>query len=378
MQGSIRERSPGVWQVRVSLGRDPQTKRYQYATTTVRGGRRDAQRAAAKLVSQAGEGRMPATSTTLAQLLERWLTHLEGQGRAPKTLRENRRIVGEIAGALGTMPLRKLGAADIDAFYDSLRRRGLAPASVRRYHAVLSAALRQAVRWDLIDRSPAAQATAPTVPTTEPACPTVDQVRALVELAEGYDPNLATFVFVAAATGCRRGELCGLRWSDVDFDAGQLTIRRSVSDVPGQLEVRTTKTGRVRRMALDDATLGILRLQRDRAQHTCAAVGVELDLDSYVWSQQADHGSPWRPARVTASFIALRDKAGLPDVRLHHLRHFAATVMLAGGVDVRTAAGRLGHSQPTLTLRTYAHVLDASDRRAAELLGSSLAQRRGQ
>lgn len=369
MQGSIRERSPGVWQVRVSIGRDPQTQKYQYASATVRGGRRDAQRAADKLVSQAGDGRLPATSTTVAQLLERWLTHLEGQGRAPKTLRENSRIVDEITGALGSTPLRKLGAADIDTFYDSLRARGLAPASVRRSHAVLSAALRQAVRWDLIDRSPAAQATAP---TAEPPCPTVDQVRTLVELAERHDPNLATFVFVAAATGCRRGELCGLRWSDVDFEAGQLTIRRSVSDVPGQLEVRTTKTGRVRRMALDEATLGILRLQQDRARATCRAVGVELGADAYVWSQQADHASPWRPARVTASFITLRDKAGLPDIRLHHLRHFAATVMLAGGVDVRTAAGRLGHAQPTLTLRTYAHVLDASDGRAAELLGSSL------
>jgi integrase len=92
----------------------------------------------------------------------------------------------------------------------------------------------------------------------------------------------------------------------------------------------------------------------------------------YVWSQDLDHGSPWRPDRVTHSFERIRDQAGLPTTRFHHLRHFTATMMLASGVDVRTAAGRLGHSDSSVTLRTYAHVLEQRDREAASVLGRLL------
>ena len=154
-----------------------------------------------------------------------------------------------------------------------------------------------------------------------------------------------------------------------------MVVRRSVSDLPGDLSVRGTKTGRIRKLALDPATVTVFRRQRDRAANTCQSVGTKLDPDAYVFSQAPDHSEPWRPARATASFIALRNRAGLSSVRLHHLRHFAASVMLAGGVDVRTAAGRLGHAQPTLTLRTYAHVMEAADRQAAEIVGGTIAPR---
>ncbi len=94
--GSLRERSPGVWQVRVCVGRDPKTKRYRYVSTTVHGGRRAAQREAARLVKEAGEGKIPAERETVAGLLHRWLEHIEARGRAPKTLLENRRMAAVI------------------------------------------------------------------------------------------------------------------------------------------------------------------------------------------------------------------------------------------------------------------------------------------
>lgn len=359
--------------MRVSLGRDPDTRRYRYASATVRGTKRDAQKAAARLVSQADDGQLTASNATVATLLDRWYVHLEGQGRAPKTLSENRRLGSQISERLGTKSLRKLRGSDIDAFYDSLRHRGLAPASVRRYHAVLSASLRQAIRWGLLERSPIDQATPPSIPTAEPECPTPEQVRTLIEAAERDDPQLAAFIFVAASTGCRRGELCGLRWSDLDIEDRSMVIRRSVSDLPGDLSVRGTKTGRIRKLALDPATITVLSRQGDQAASTCQLVGATLGPDAYVFSQDPDHSNPWRPSRVTASFITLRNRAGLQSIRLHHLRHFAATVMLAGGVDIRTAAGRLGHTQPTLTLRTYAHVMQAADRQAAEIVGGAIA-----
>ena len=355
------------------LGRDPKTKRYEYATATVRGGRRAAQREAARLVKLASEGRLSTERETLGGLLDRWLDHIEARGRAPKTLLENRRLATAISADLGDKELRKLTGRDLDALYDRLRRGGLSATSVRRYHAVLSAALNQAVRWGLLQHSPVAQATPPGLQRNEAPAPSPEQVKLLIEAAQKKDPEFATLLFVAATTGCRRGELCGLRWSDVDLADGSLVVRRAISDLPGQVEIRSTKTGLVRRLALDSATSAVLAVQKDLAAQRCDVVGVNLDPDAFVWLQAPDYSEPLRPGRVTSRFAELRDELGLHGVRFHHLRHFAATVMLAGGVDIRTVAGRLGHSRPTLTLQTYAHVMEATDRRAAEIVGGSIA-----
>ena len=332
MAGSIRERAPGVWQVRVSLGRDRGTGRYAYASETVHGTKRDAQRAATRLAGQADSGRVTTSTSTLGEFLSHWLTHIEVLGRAPKTMVEHRRIAREISDQLGDVTLRRLRAIDLDGYYGRLARRGLSAASIRRHHAVLSASLHLAERWGLIDRSPARNATPPSVSNHEVSAPTHEQVKYLIELALDRDPQLASLLFVAATTGCRRGELCGLRWSDVDLDGKSLTIRRSISDVSGGLEVRATKTGRVRSLSIDEGTARVLAEQKARSAELAAAAGGVLGADAYVWSQQTEHAVPWRPARVTASFERLRDHAGLPGVRLHHLRHFAATVMQIGDV----------------------------------------------
>ena len=275
---------------------------------------------------------------------------------------------------LGSKPLQRLTGADLDAFYDRLSQRGLSATSIRRYHAVCSAALNQGIKWGLLEHSPAAQASPPTIERNEPDAPTPEEIKLLIERAEEKDPKLAALLFVAATTGCRRGELCGLRWSDVDFQKSVLLVRRSISDLPGRLEVRSTKTGHIRKMALDSATLTVLNVLRQQAVARCETLGTSLDADAYLWSSSPDYLSPLRPGSVTSRFIALRNDLGLTHIRLHHLRHFAATVMLAGGVDVRTVAGRLGHSRPTLTLQTYAHVMDVSDRNAAEVLGGSISK----
>ena len=166
------------------------------------------------------QGRITASTETFAGLLTRWLDHIEARGRAPKTLLENRRMAAIASERLGTKELRKLKASDFDAFYDQLGRDGLSATSIRRYHSVCSASLNQAVRWGLLERSPVAQASPPTVDRHEPDAPTPEEVRLLIETAEAKDPDLAALLFLAATTGCRRGELCGLRWSDIDFEKG--------------------------------------------------------------------------------------------------------------------------------------------------------------
>ncbi|MGH9017829.1 MAG: site-specific integrase, partial [Acidimicrobiales bacterium] len=197
MQGSLRERKPGVWQIRVCAGRDPLTRRFRYVTKTVQGGKREAQRAAATLVSDVEAGIGPKVRGTVAQLLEQWMAHIEAQGRAPTTLvRYRSAIRASIVPALGHIELSDLGPADIDAFYARLLSSGLNPLSVRKCHAILSAACRQAVRWDWIIRSPVDRASPPSAVGREIIPPTVAELRQLLREAERSNPDLATLIYV--------------------------------------------------------------------------------------------------------------------------------------------------------------------------------------
>jgi integrase len=254
------------------------------------------------------------------------MAHLEVQGRAPSTLvRYLSGIRVNIVPALGHVVVVKLTAADLDAFYAGLLRRGLKPLSVRKCHAVLSAALRQAVKWGWIDRNPIDRASPPSTRSAEVIPPTVDEVRTLLTLCEGTHDDLGSLIYVAVTTGCRRGELCGLRWGDIDLVKSTLVVARSISDVPGDVSVKDTKTHQCRRLALDPSTVEVLRRQRARAAERAELAGVALEADAYVWSQALDSSSPYRPDRVTAAFVSLRRRAGLDHVTLRSLRHFAAT-----------------------------------------------------
>jgi integrase len=365
----MRERRAGVWQIRICAGRDPATRRFRYVTRTVQGGKRDAQRAAAKLVSAVEGGLLPTARGTVSQLLEQWMAHIEAQGRAPSTLSRYRSAIrANIVPVLGDLQLAQLSAADIDAFYAGLLKSGLNPLSVRKCHAILSASCRQAVRWGWIDRSPVERASPPSALGREIVPPTIDELRLLLRTAEETNPELAALIFVAATTGCRRGELCGLRWSDIDLVSRTVVVRRSIADANGTVSVKGTKTHQARRLALDPATVEVLRRHRALVEARAIAAETALFGDAYVWSQMLDASDPYRPDRVTGIFRNLTERLGATHVTFHTLRHFAATALAGTGVSVRTIAGRLGHSNPNLTLRTYAHFLEAADRDAATAL----------
>jgi integrase len=195
----------------------------------------------------------------------------------------------------------------------------------------------------------------------------------LVSGAEEVNPDLGCFLRLSATTGARRGELCGLRWRDVDFSAGSLTISTSiVEDSRGIAIVKDTKTHAARRIALDPVSLEALAAHRRRAESRALACSEQLGETGFVFSQSPIGERPWVPNDVTKAFAAVRDRLGLDGVRLHDLRHFAATRMLGAGVPVRTVSGRLGHSNAATTLGVYGHFLEASDRDAAATLGSLL------
>lgn len=400
----VRERAPGVWEVTVSLGRDPATGRYRQRSETVRTGAtrrhegkrlpRAVEAVVHRLEAEADDSKGGGSHSSVRFLLDRYLTHQEARGRAPKTIHEYRRIADDLAtvdlgtGRLfGQIPLDRLTALDVDELLLRLGeqrppleaggtpRKGLADTTRHHYAALLSQALNQAVRWEWLDRNVADSSEKPSRRGLEREPPSPDQVLALVRACEKEHPDLASLIMVSALTGCRRGEICGLRWCDVDLDRAQLVVAGAITDLPdakGGASRKNTKTHRARRLALDELTVAILGRQHDRAAGRCQLAGVELAGDAYIWSQDVDHSTFWRPGRVTDSFRTARRDAKLDGVRLQDLRHWAATHLLGSGVDVKTASSRLGNSPEVLSTR-YAHRIPARDQAAADVLGALLA-----
>ncbi len=378
MRGHMRQRG-GAWELRAYVGRDPVTGRQSYRTRTFRGGKRDAEAELARFVTQmAGGGQGPA-DTTLAELIDRWL-ELARDDLSPSTLRGYERIIRSyIRPTIGKISLNKLRTDQLDRFYSQLREKGgeqgapLSPATVRQTHAIIRRALNQAQRWGWIPSNPAALASPPSVRSQQVRPPEPQDVLALVAEAERTDPDLGCFLFLAATTGARRGVLCALRWSDIDFEVGSLLIARAlVENSASELIEKDTKTHSARRIAVDEGSSVELRKQRDRCRQRARACGSSLSDAAFVFSSDPEGRRPWVPNEVTKRFIRIRTTVGLNAVRLHDLRHFTATRLLAEGVPVRTVSGRLGHSNAATTLGVYAHFVVESDRDAAQTIGSVL------
>jgi integrase len=237
----------------------------------------------------------------------------------------------------------------------------------------MSAALRQAVRWQVIGRAVTEQAQPPAARPKPVQATNAAVVRALITTAEDTGlPVLAAAISLAAATGCRRGELCGLRWLDLD-PTGVLHVRHSLKHgLDGRaLELRDTKTHQERKIALDDYALAVLAAHRARLEAAASEAGVPIQTDAYILSFDPSGAQPVKPDTVTRQFESLTKGVGVR-MRFHDLRHFTATQLLGANVDPRTVAGRLGHSDPSITMRVYAGFLQERDREAAQIMGRLL------
>lgn len=373
MSGSLRQKSPGVWEVRFETGRDPVTGRRRQKSRSVHGSKRDAQVVLNALVVEADSGSFAGTSTTFEQLCDRWLDQTEND-LSPTTLRRYKNLLSKrILPALGDRPVHRIRTMDLDRLYLGLANDvGLAPATVRQVHSVIRRAFRQAVRWGWIASNPAVNASPPRLVKADLSPPNVDQVAMILEAARAVDPDLARFLHIAASTGARRGEVCALRWSNIDTAAKTLTIERSIIEVPGGLAEKDTKTHANRRIALDPGTLRVFEEQRSDSLDRARSADMALTDQSFVFSREPDGMIPWTPGGVSQRFKSIRDSIGLNRVRLHDLRHFTATRLMAAGVPVRTVSGRLGHANPSTTLTVYSHWVEATDQAAAAIMGELL------
>jgi integrase len=260
----------------------------------------------------------------------------------------------------------------LDDLYGQMKDEGRSPKTIRNHHGIISSALHQAVRKGWIRENVAENAMPPRITMKRVKAPSVEAVRSVIEAAEDRDPTLAPLLMLAALTGMRRGELCALRWTDVDFERGELNVSRSVVVVLGGLAEKGTKTHRFRIVALDDVGVALLLRHRGNVNDWVLHAEVAVPEDAFVFSHTVDGSKPFRTDNVTGFFTRVRDPLGLHDVRLHDLRHCTAMQLIGAGVDVRTVAGRLGHSDPSVTLRVYSHARNERDRATADVMGRVL------
>jgi integrase len=269
-----------------------------------------------------------------------------------------------ISPRIGYVALRNLTSARVEALYAGLavdgnsRGGGLSPKSVHNVHQVLHRALRSAVRNDLIARNPAEGAHSLPSGRAEMRTWTAEQVA--VFLAAASSDRLSAMWRLAATTGMRRGELIGLRWADVDLDARFVSIQQQrVRQGAAGVVYGPPKTGRGRRrLPIGAATAEALRAHR--------AAQVVVGVDGLVFHR--GDGSGLDPDGVSGAFDRIARSAGLPRIRLHDLRHTAATLMLRAGVHPKVVQERLGHASIAMTLDLYSHAVPAMAAEAADML----------
>ena len=245
----------------------------------------------------------------------------------------------------------------------------LAPNTVRKIHFVIRSALALGVRWRHLGVNEAAIAQPPAFEPHDPDPPSPAEAAAILNEAAD-DPEWCLCLWLTMTTGSRRGEMCALRWSDVDL------TRRTVSvahNTDGKT-IKATKTHRGRRVALDDVAVEMLAAYKRERADLCSRLESELEDAAFVFGTTPDGSAPLRPRTAGQRFRRLAERLKLRSKRLHSLRHYSATELIAAGVDIRTVAGRLGHgSGGATTLKVYAAWVAAdADRRAADAIGRIL------
>jgi integrase len=389
VNGVKTEIRPGVWRLRVYAGRRANGTPIQITKTFVSpeaakgrarqgDGTRLADRELAKMVAEVDKGNATTGTETFADLIDRWLAHCDSIGRSPTTMRKYRSIAETVVKPeLGKVRLSKLTAGDLDRLYAKLTAKGNKATTVRRVHALIGSALHQAEKWDLVERNVARRASPPPVHAVQVTAPDPAQVRAVVEAAEKVEPALAAMLLLAGLTGARRGELCALRWHDLDWQAGTLSIARSVYETAGGgWAEKGTKTHQVRRIGLDDFAVAVLQRHRAEVDAMATSLGLTVLEDGFIFSRSPIGAEPYRPD-VVSKFTQRAAKAAKVKTHLHALRHFSATQAIAAGYDAVTVGARLGHADPSITLRVYSHALEQRDRDLAASLGNALAPKSG-
>lgn len=367
--GTIRKRSDGRWEARIIIGhKNDGSPMYKSAFAKT-------QKSALKQLHQLLDLYRDVDLTeecriTLGEWMDKWLDEYMIFSLRENTVHGYRNMIEhQIKRFIGDKPLTSLTTADIQKFYSKIKKQGrakphpihgteLSDSMVRSVHLLLHEALDAAVRERLIVRNPTKGTTIPKKNYAEKQVLNDEQLDKFMEIIK-QDPYWYDFFYVEIMTGLRRGEICGIKWSDINFDEGTLSIKRSVGRMQGVgVVVGETKTGAgVRKIIIPPSVKALLERKRTEA------------INEWVFPHYTNPSEPLHPDSAYNKLKTLLKNAELPLIRFHDLRHTFATHAMKGGVDAKTLSGLLGHTDASFTLDTYTHVTSDMQRNASAVVG---------
>jgi integrase len=370
-EGSItRHKKSGLWMARYTVETPTGPKRQTiYAAT-----RKEAAEKLAKALSNRADGIVvDDKNLTVGDYLDRWLSDcVRGTIRESTYSRDKYLVINHVKPSIGRVKLKNLNALHLQSLYRERLDSGLSGSTVQKIHHVLHKALTQAMRWDLIPRNPAVSVKAPT-PTPKEMHPlSVLEARQLLEAARG--DRLEALYVLAVHTGMRRGELLGLKWGDVDPDLATVRVRRTLTrgeDGRGYVVGAATKSGKGRHIRLTPRAVEALKRHRARqAKEKLKVGGLYRDQDLVF---AGEGGNPINPSNLrNRSFKPLLERAGLPRITFHDLRHTCASLLFQRNVHPKFVQELLGHASVAITLDTYSHMLPGMGSEAADAMGEAL------
>lgn len=371
--GSIKQAKDGSWffvvDIAPSGGARKQVRRRGFRT------KREAQAELTRSLHSLGDGTFVEPSRlTVQEWFETWLAGLRVVGLEDSTIDSyDRNLHNHVLPTIGAARLQSLTPVDLDRLYARLLssgrrdgRGGLSAKTVRYISTMIGKALSDAEKKGLVARNVARAATAPSAKAARaPEMKFWTPVELSTFLAFVGDDELFALYRLAGMTGARRGEICGLRWDDVDLDAGRIAIRRqriSIRRQPVDKDYPKTNQGR-RSIDLDPETVTALRSHRVRQAERRLALGLRGADPGIVFTDV--WGQPFIPDRVSEGFDRRVHKSGLPRIRFHDLRHTHASHLLKAGVNIKIVSRRLGHASVSFTLDKYSHLMPDDDQQAA-------------
>lgn len=367
-EGSIFQRKDGRWVGQLSLGwkngRRERTYFYGNTASSVQD-----QMTAAKEKRRRG---IPVKddSRTVARLLDDWLASIKSSVRTRTYEKYQDTVRIHLKPSVGRLKIEKLMPQDVQKLLDEKLAGGLHPRTVQSVKQVLSYALNEAVRWQLLSRNVAMLVKGPKIPQREMNVWNEEQARKFLETCTGKP--LDALYTVALFTGLRRGEILALRWSDLELDAGMLMVRRNMQRTRSRgivFEEPKTKKGR-RSINLAPPVIAALRAHRKRQLETRLACGPEWKDQDLVFCTGL--GTPLDPRTLALDYERMIEKSKLPRITFHSLRHTFATIGLTKNVNPKVMADMLGHSKVSVTLDVYSHALPNLQAEAAGRIAQAL------
>ncbi len=407
--GSVQQTGKNSWKLTVSGGFDGSGKRVRLTKTVrVTGGTDEAQRKQAEyqlslFIADIKNGQTAHSGKmTLKQFYDYWKENYALKNHQPATLAYNDNLFARIEKSLGSKRLDKLEPRNLLAFYKNLAEPGIktiqqkkgttepAPVkclsanTIKKHHVLLSSLLAKAVQWNFIPYNPGERVEPPKAERHQKQIYDTETTGRFLMHLEKEELKHRVMAILCLSTGIRRGELFGLQWKHIDLDKGIIRIDQANQYLPGKgIFTKAPKTEGSKRIITIPASICVLLKQHKTKQSAKRLKlggtgeggkwkGTEDPEDNFVFT--AWNGQPAHPDSMDAWLKKFTQENDLPPISAHSFRHMSATYLIAGGTDIRTVSGKLGHSQTSTTMNIYAHLLKSAEAETASTMENILQQ----